>query len=223
VGFSQHAYDHLRCSIWTSLELHTRGPRGPHSRGPKSILNVLLIKRKGKRSWGNDLGMKQIIESSSLPTTWGGKTEIVVASVHLEDMTPVQQCVAFFNSHIIIAMHGSALGNSFCAAPGSVLIEVFPPGFHLDMFGLLAAASGVYNLNLLPDPCAYPSSTKTAMSRGFKLHMYPAMFNSSARNVGAFQPSRGGLERALKAASLLLKFEESAGWSALEETFSACL
>jgi hypothetical protein len=191
---------------------------------PSRLLQVMVINRQGKRSWGNTQAIKTLIErSSALSKTWSeeqGETKVVVKSVLLESIKPEKQCEKFFTSHIIVAMHGSSFGNLFCAAPGSVVIEVFPPKFHLDMFGLLAAASGVFNVNLLPDP--YPNSVAVAMSRGFKTHKYPAEFDSAARDLSSFQPSAVGLERALAAASLLLRQEATAHWPTFHSVLGAC-
>jgi len=220
VGFSQSTWDRFRCTMWAKLGLPTA--RAQPSSDP--LLQVLVVLRKGKRSWGNSQALTALIEqSAALSKTWSedtGETRVVVKGVFLESLKPEEQCRILFSSHLIVAIHGSSFGNLFCAAPGSVVIEVFPPHFHLDMFGLLAAASGVFNLNLLPDP--YPNSTATPMSRGFKLHMYPPDFNGKARDVMSYQPSGSGMERALAAAALLLREEATAQWPALKSALGAC-
>jgi len=39
-------------------------------------------------------------------------------------VSPEEQCRAFARSHVVVAMHGSALGNLLCAMPGGVVVEV---------------------------------------------------------------------------------------------------
>lgn len=220
-GFSQSAYDHFRCSMWSRLKLkNSMGQSKSHS-----VLQVLIIDRVGKRSWRNAQALKhQVEKSSALSSTifeeQQSALKINVRSVNLEKHKPQEQCELFFSSHIIVAMHGSSFGNLLCSAPGSVVIEVFPPRFHLDMFGILAAASGVFNLNLLPDP--YPNSTAVVMSRGFKTHKYPTYFDDSARDVDKYQPSATGLEQAFAAASTLLRKEASAGWPSFHSVLGSC-
>lgn len=219
-GYSQSAYDHFRCSMWSRLKLQNSMGQSK----TRYLLQVLVINRRGKRSWDTAQALRNLIEKSPAlsKATLGSQDalRINVKSIYLERVKPQEQCKLFFSSHIIVAMHGSSLGNLLCSAPGSVAIEVFPPGFHLDMFGILAAASGVYNVHLLPDP--YPNSTAVPMSRGFKTHRYPAYFDDTARDVSTFQPSATGLEQALAAASALLHMEATAGWPSFHSVLSSC-
>ena len=116
----------------------------------------------------------------------------------LERESPQQQCHAFATHDIIFAMHGSSLGNLICVTPASVVIEVFPSGFHLDFFSMYAAALDVTLLQITDGKNATP------MSRGMPPEPW-GLSQDAARDCTSFQPDSNHVTKALGYASSLIR------------------
>jgi len=214
IGFSKGSLDWVRCGMWRRLELD--GDCGVGEQG----VRVLLVLRGGStRRWGSDRGIEQALRSSPALAHAGGGKPPSVTAVRLEDLSPEKQCRAVAASHVVVGMHGSALGNLLCAKPGAVVVEVFPPGFYLDMFGLLAAAVDVYNIQVLG------GDTSTSMTRGYRQRDGPGLWGeaqTAARDVGNYSPPREALESALGWAGRLLRQEAASGWAAYRRMIDTC-
>ena len=175
-------------------------------------LSVLFIDRtpgpSHKRAFSNGTALIDLIrrEPSLAGRTIGSTTAAaeaasappIVTAVNFEDRSPEAQCRLFASHSIIIAMHGSALGNLVCALPGSVVVEVFPSQFHMDLFALMAAAADVYSLHVVD------GQGETPMSAG-----HPALPRKDAvmspRDVKFFSPDHGSFTTALREGARLAR------------------
>ena len=176
---------------------------------------LVVVRDSAKRAWA-DAGAVAALARASAPLAgvWGAPP--AVSAVRLEALRPAEQCRAVATSHVVLAAHGSALGNLVCASPGAVVVEAFPPGFHLDMFGALAAAADVYSLHVVA-----AGQEAVPQTRGHPgLPWGPA--ESEARDVAAFQPDPAALEAALAVAAQLLRREAARAWPRLRALRRAC-
>ena len=119
-----------------------------------------------------------------------------VTVLELEKYPPRKQCHAFATHDVIFAMHGSSLGNLICVTPASVVIEVFPSGFHLDFFALFAAVLDVTLLQVTD------GKNTTFMSRGnFRSPQPWGPSQHMARECESFQPESHDVTKALRYAA----------------------
>jgi hypothetical protein len=221
-GFSKVALDGLRCAMWKRLELPsiaTLGGFGGEAASTSPVRVLLVLRRSAKRAWADDEALEASVRASPALAAAAQGAKPVVTSVDLEGLSPEEQCRLVASNHVFLAMHGSSFGNLLCSPPGSVVIEVFPPGLYLEMFGLLATSVDAFNINLLGARDAADASNMT-MLRGWGAPLDAAA--NAARSSKSYQPLSGVLEGSLSAAAKLLAQEAAEGWPAFGSLKGAC-
>lgn len=167
-----------------------RTPGPSHKRAFSNSTALIDLIRREPSLAGRTIGSTAAAEAASAPP--------IVTAVNFEDRSPEAQCRLFASHSIIIAMHGSALGNLVCALPGSVVVEVFPSHFHMDLFALMATAADVYSLHVVD------GQGDTPMSAGHPaLPRWDAV--TSPRDVKFFSPDHGSFTTALREGARLAR------------------
>ena len=100
--------------------------------------------------------------------------------------------------------HGSALGNMGCIPPGVVVFEIFPHGFFVDMFQILASDLDITLIPVLGD--------MTNVTQ----------YSYAARDVRKFNPDFDHLRYQLMIGRASWVRASNGGWEKLQSTLKSC-
>lgn len=153
-------------SIEKGKSSHLFASGGPGD-SPQSTIKVLLVSRRDYMSHPRMNGQvtRQIANEHELLaameqlahvdiTRSGLQHQLTIQTtvIVLEKHDVAEQVLAFQKAHIVVGMHGAGLSHIFVARPGTMLLEIKPPGFTIQRhFEFLAGLAGCLYQSHIPD------------------------------------------------------------------------